>query len=228
MKTLNDQIWGRNKKIVPAVRKKLLEIARIVSEEISDLIEVEHIYFTGSLATYKWTPLSDIDLHVIVDIKKPICDGPLQDYLDLRCKTFNKDHNIYIKGFKVEVNMKKQETRLKGKGIYDLVENEWVAEPSPVTKFLEDEDVLELAGKFQKKIDKLIINGGGKDAVDELKAQIKLLRSEGLKNEGEYSVGNLAFKRLRNTDYIAKLFKYRADLVDKELSLETFKNYFSF
>lgn len=226
MNNLNNQIWKKNKQIIPSIRKKLLEISDWVTKNISDMVEIKTVYFTGSLATYKWLPTSDIDLHIIVDVKEKICDEPVQEYLDLKSKLFNKDHNIFIKGYKIEVNIKDKEVELKGKGIYDLIKDSWVVEPTPVTRKMNDPEVLKVAEYFQRKIDKLVANQSDIKKVDKIRKEIKELRTEGLKKEGEYSVGNLAFKKLRNTDYLAKLFNYKAELIDKSLSLESFKNFF--
>ena len=40
---------------------------------------------------------------------------------------------------------------------------------------------------------------------NKLKDKIQKMRKEGLSKEGEFSVGNLAFKKLRNEGYIEKL-----------------------
>jgi len=226
MNNLNDQVWKKNKQLIPSIRRKLLEIAEWVTKDLSDLVEIKNVYFTGSLTTYKWLPTSDIDLHIIIDVKEKICDEPVQEFLDLKSKLFNKEHNIFIKGYKVEVNMKDKEVELKGKGIYDLVKDKWLIEPTPVTRKMNDPEVLKVAEYFQRKIDKAIANQSDVKVIDKLKKEIKELRTEGLKKEGEYSVGNLAFKKLRNTEYLSKLFNYKAELIDKSLSLESFKNFF--
>lgn len=226
MNTLNELIWTKNKKIIPAIKRKLLEIAEWVTKDLGELVDIKKIYFTGSLTTYKWTPSSDVDLHIIIDVKEKICDEPVQEFLDLKSKLFNKEHNIFIKGYKVEVNMKDKETELKGKGIYDLIKDEWVTEPTKVTRTVKDPDVISLADKFKKKIDLMIAQQKSLDAIENLKKEIKEMRVKGLQKEGEYSVGNLAFKVLRNSEYIAKLFNYKSKLVDKSLSLESFKTFF--
>jgi hypothetical protein len=50
--------------------------------------------------------------------------------------------------------------------------------------------------------------------------------TNGLKEGGEYSVGNLAFKTLRYSGHLQKISDYRLRLFDKELSLEDFKKFF--
>ena len=226
MNSLNELIWTKNKKVIPSIKKKLLEISNFITNKLSPMVDIKDVYFTGSLATYKWTPTSDVDLHIIVDIKEKICEEPVQEFLDLKSKLFNKEHNIFIKGYKVEVNIKDKETVLEGKGIYDLLNDKWVVEPTRVTRTVKDLDVIKKAEKFKQKIDKVVTQKGSLEDVENLKAQIKQMRVDGLQREGEYSVGNLAFKVLRNSEYLGKLFDYKAKLVDKSLSLESFKRFF--
>jgi hypothetical protein len=165
-------------------------------------------------------------LHIIVDILEKHSDNTLSEYLDLRCKIFNLEHSIFIKGYKVEVNMKEQEVLLKDKAVYDLIKDEWVVLPNPETRDLNDSDVLDLAKQYQDKIDELIYSNGSIGDIESLKKEIKKLRTDGLKEEGEYSIGNLTFKKLRNTEYIGKLFDYKRNLVNKQLSLEKFKGFY--
>lgn len=226
MNSLNDLIWTRNKKVIPTIKRKLLEIVKWVTKDLFETVEIKNVYFTGSLATYKWMPSSDVDLHIIVDVKEKICDEPVQQFLDLKSKLFNKEHNIFIKGYKVEVNMKDKEVQLQGKGIYDLLKDEWVIEPTKVTRTVNDPEVIKKADRFKKKIDLLITQQKPLEDVDFLRNEIKEMRVNGLQKEGEYSVGNLAFKVLRNSEYLSKFFNYKSKLIDSSLSLESFKTFF--
>jgi hypothetical protein len=147
--------------------------------------------------------------------------------LELKSKLFNKEHNIFIKGYKVEVNMKDKETKLKGKGIYDLLKDNWVIQPTKVTRTVKDPDVIKKADKFKQKIDLVVTQKRSLDDVESLKKEIKKMRVDGLQKEGEYSVGNLAFKVLRNSGYLGKIFDYKAKLIDDSLSLESFRTFFT-
>lgn len=226
MKKLNPVIWDSENKIIPNIKNKLITIANKVETDVATKVKIKNIYLTGSLATYKWTPASDFDLHIIVDILEKHSDNTLSEYLDLRCKIFNLEHSIFIKGYKVEVNMKEQEVLLKDKAVYDLIKDEWIVLPNPETRDLNDPEVLDLAKQYQDKIDELIYSNGSIGDIETLKKEIKKLRTDGLKEEGEYSIGNLTFKKLRNTEYIGKLFDYKRNLVNKQLSLEKFKGFY--
>ena len=228
MNKLNEKIWGKDNLIIPEVRKKLLMIAKKFEDDIATFVDIKHIYFTGSLATYRWTATSDIDLHIIVKIREEHSTDTLSDYFDIKCKLFNSQHNIFIKGYKVEVNIKEKEVLFQDKAAYDLVENKWVKEPTSNTRDLDDPEVIKITREYQQKIDTLISNRESIENAKQLKQEIKQLRTKGLEEgEGEYSIGNLVFKKLRNTEYLAKLFNYWHHLEDQHLSLEkiTFKSY---
>lgn len=230
MNQLNDKIWDNDGKIIPEIRRKLLIIAKKITEEISDLVKIKHIYFTGSLTTYNWTPTSDIDLHIIVEIINKDCEKSSEDYFDLISKLFNNQHNIFIKGYKVEVNIKTFENLLKNKSVYDLAEDKWIETPKRSTKDFSDPSVVKMSRHYQQRINNLIDSGSSAEEAKSLKKEIKNLRVSGLQSEdGEFSEGNLIFKVLRNSGYLGKLFTYYNNLEDKNLSLESFqfKKYFN-
>ena len=66
--TLNPAVW-QGQEMKPEVRERLLTIAEDFKEflGLSD-IEVKDITVSGSNAGYTYTPYSDIDLHLVVDI----------------------------------------------------------------------------------------------------------------------------------------------------------------
>ena len=65
---LNPRIWQGNK-MRPQVRAKLLQIAEDFKQSLglTDL-NLKDITLSGSNAGYTYTPHSDIDLHLVVDL----------------------------------------------------------------------------------------------------------------------------------------------------------------
>lgn len=225
MYKLNSQVWKNNNRIDNEVKEKLLSVAKLFLKSIETPIEIKNIYLTGSLASYQWNNLSDLDLHIIVDVLDENCINTVKDYFESRSKIFNTSHDIFIRGYKVEVNIRTEEVKLKGKSIYDLLKDEWFIKPIKPFRTMEDHDVLTLVSRFQYEIDEAINNQRDLDVLKKLRKKIKQTRLDGLKEEGEYSVGNLVFKNLRNSGYIKKLFNHGKELEDESLSLESFKDY---
>ena len=70
---LNEKLW-ENGQLKEEVALKLMEIAQdfyeSLQDEIKGLPNFEDVTFTGSLASYNYHNLSDIDLHLRVDFEK--------------------------------------------------------------------------------------------------------------------------------------------------------------
>ena len=225
-KKINPLVWDAQHRLYEPIRKRLLTIAKKFLEEIEVPIEIEHIYLTGSLCSYQWTSESDWDLHIIVTPEEGYCGQiTVQDYFDVKSKLFNKDHSIFIKGYPVEVNLKQQEVLLKDKAVYDLIRDEWVAKPVHPTTTLNSPNVLIKTREMEEKINRAINHEASMEELKELRDEIKALRTVGLAEEGEFSVGNLVFKNLRHGGFIGKLYDYKAKIQDAALSLESFKTF---
>jgi hypothetical protein len=227
-KSLNPLVWDVKNKLHEQIRKKLVVIAKKFLEDIEVPIDIKNVYLTGSLCSYEWSDQSDWDLHIIVSPEKGYCgEITVQDYFDTKSKLFNKEHNIYIKGYPVEVNLKEKEVLLKDKAVYDLIEDEWVAEPVHPETTLNSPEVLRKAKEMQVKIDNAIDQEADIKVLKALRDEIKGLRTKGLEEDGEFSVGNLVFKNLRHSGYIGKLYEYKGRIQDAALSLESFASYFN-
>jgi hypothetical protein len=226
-KNLNPLVWDAKNKLHEAIRKKLVVIAKKFLEDIEVPIDIKNIFLTGSLCSYEWSNESDWDLHIIVSPEKGYCgEITVQDYFDTKSKLFNKEHNIYIKGYPVEVNLKEKEVLLKDKAVYDLIKDEWIAKPVHPETTLKSPEVLEKTKEMQIKIKDAIEQKADITKLKELRDEIKALRTKGLESEGEFSVGNLVFKNLRHSGYIGKLYDYKGKIQDAALSLESFAHYF--
>ena len=65
---LNPRLWGPDQHLLPAVRERLLAIADDFRESLGIDVQVKDITVSGSNAAYTYTPHSDIDLHLVVDL----------------------------------------------------------------------------------------------------------------------------------------------------------------
>ena len=219
---LNDKIWDSDNKINPEIRERLIIIARTFLKTLNAPVVEKAIYLTGSLASYQWRPTSDFDIHCLVEITDDECKGYLDDYFDTRAKLFNANHSIFIKGYKIEMNVKEGEVLLEDKGVFDLVKNKWIQKPSAPKRELDDLEVLKQTQEIQDEIDELL-NSGNISEYSKVRDKIKAMRTEGLTIEGEYGVGNLVFKALRHSGYLDKLFSKKAELEDEIMSMESSK-----
>ena len=215
--TLNPKLWVNND-LRPEVAKKLKEIA----EAFIDFLEVpkaaiKDIVITGSSASYNYTPYSDIDLHLLVDFDKVHKDCPIVgNFLISKKSEFNNNHDIFIYGVPVEVYAESIDNENVHNGLYSLKDGKWIDEPKKLKAPDNDSAV---AAKF-KELKEAIEEVADKEEAVQLIDKIKRMRKAGLSKEGEFSVENLVFKKLRNEGLIGKLMDVKKEGIDKELSLE--------
>jgi len=204
--------------MIPEIRRKLLGIANNFLDNVNlKLPKIDDIQLTGSLANYNYTSNSDLDVHILLDFKKVDEDVELvKTALDGLRFIWNTKHDIKIKGHEVELYFQDTKEPHVSSGLYSLKQGKWVKKPTYNPPSIDDQDILKKFNDIKKQIDHLytltkkhkkdirmsevLYNYGVK-----LFGKIKKLRQEGLKSEGEFSVGNLTFKYLRNTDYLEKL-----------------------
>jgi hypothetical protein len=228
--TLNPKVWENPENpddavMIPNVRKALMRISEEFIDDLGDDVFVEDIYLMGSLANFNWSEYSDFDLHVIVDFERYGNQEELyKELFDLKKKLFNDKHDIKIFGYDVEVYAQGASEEAHSDGVYSVMNNEWVHEPTKTHKNL-DMSVLKTKIKsWTDKIDDAIDDAqsqGDSESLKKLKDKLKDYRQSGLNKEGEFSYENLVFKYLRRSGHIGKLFDEKTKIKDKELSIET-------
>jgi hypothetical protein len=230
---LNSKIWiktkGDNYVISQKVREKLLEIAYEFIESLKVDIIVSDVHLTGSLSNYNWSEYSDFDLHVIADFDQfPKNKLDLyKELLTLKKTIFNSDQNIKIYGYDVELYVQDENEEHTSTGVYSLISNDWIEKPKK-EKFEVNKSVLKKKiDQWTEKIDKVLESAEeekdlqkSKKIIDNLKTKLKEYRKIGLEKGGEMSYENLVFKYLRRSGHIEKLFSFKKEKLDKELSLK--------
>lgn len=230
---LNPTIWENpdspsDAKMKDEIRLRLIEIADKFVEFLGYDIFVQDITMTGSLANYNWSEFSDIDLHIMYDFNE---SGPekelFQDLFKLKKTLFNSTHDITVKGYEVELYVQDTNEPHISTGVYSVLFDEWVVEPSKEEVELNHKIIKDKVEQWQDMIDTVIedIEEGGEDLeqsnekIDKLKDRLKKYRQSGLETDGEYSYENLVFKFLRRNGYIQKLFDFQNKVMDDRLSL---------
>ena len=192
--------------------------------------EIKDITFTGSLANYNYSMLSDIDLHILIDFKDLNDDTSLvKDYFNAVKALWNLLHNIKIKGYEVEVYVQDEFEPHFSSGVYSIINDEWIKKPVYERAVIDNESIIKKSDSLMDQIDRaidLIQKDKYKEAHDRaimLGNKIKKFRKAGLETAGEYSVENLAFKTLRNNGYLGKLSNLKRDAYDAMMSLKETK-----
>ena len=228
--TLNPKIWkyvNGTYVLDSDVKEHLIKIANMFGESLNLLGSVVTDYvFTGSNANYNWTALSDVDVHLLLDPVRlnncEACKAGLEDCLQAKKTLWNDRHDIQIYGHDVEVYATSEpENLVADAGVYSLLEDRWLKEPTRKIFTLDTEAVRVKAEGIAAEIDQLVDSKTtDQHDINELLDRISRMRRAGLETAGEYSIENLTFKALRNNGYIDKIRQYSTTATDKELSIE--------
>jgi len=217
--------------MIPEIRERLLEIVADFIDGIEFKMDVEDIILTGSLANYNWSKYSDFDLHLLVDFTAIDGDKELvkRFFQDLKA-VWNIRHNIFLKGFEVEIYVQDTNEVHVSTGVYSVQNDEWDVKPEreETARFPIDQPNIEKKADdivFQidraenlLKDDKLT---DALDAIDRLKQKVRNLRKTGLsKEDGVYSIENLAFKTLRRSGALERLSTLKNKAYDKHMSIK--------
>jgi len=216
---LNPRIWGADEKMLPKVREQLLQIADDFREFLGIDVEVKDITVSGSNAAYTYTPHSDIDLHLVVDLPQADASDVYRELFDAKKYAYNDQHDIKIGGYDVELYVQDANKPHISQGIYSIVNNDWISVPKRKKPDIDD---ISVKSKFEDLGHRIehAIKSDDYEKISKLAEKIKEYRQAGLDTHGEFGPENLAFKILRKQGLIEKLYTARNAAKDKLLSLD--------
>ena len=230
---LEPQLW-KGETLDSKIRLKLLDIA----DDFWNYVDISFaspvgILLTGSICGFGWSDYSDIDLHLVVDFSS-IDERTdfVRQYMNEKRKAWNKEHsNLTIMGYPVEVYVEDVHDTTESDGIYDLEENKWAKKPShKAGSGVDDEggtkiqaaDIMTIIDGMSNKLNAAKTPYEFEEIhndADSLFKKLKKLRSDSLKNGGEDSVGNIAYKAVRREGYLDKLSDILVASYDKANSI---------
>ena len=226
---LNPILFDKNSKLKPEIKEKVFEIVDeflLDFEENEVELKVKDIILTGSNASYNYTKDSDLDIHIIADTSK------MEDTLTLYKAiynaykaAFNKKFDISFYSVPVEIYVETQDTPLVSNGIYSVQENKWIKEPTKedipeVDMGAINKAVKPWENRYKTLIKKIDDKTDDESEIDNLITKLYELRQKGLAEDGEYSIGNLVFKEMRNKGYLDNLKELRHKVIATRLSLK--------
>lgn len=225
--SLNEKLWGPQKKMHPGVKAAILDIVEEFMESLELEEEPTDIIITGSIANYNWSKFSDIDVHIILDFEKVNHNTTMvKKFFDAVRSNWNKLHNIFVKGHEVEIYLQDAHEPHVSTGVYSLIDDEWRTEAVKENPVLDKQTATKKMKQIVREVDKLSSlydRGYHADAfytADKLRAKIKRMRRTGLDRGGIYSPENLAFKMLRRSGDIEQLFAVYTAAYDKLHSVD--------
>lgn len=224
--TLDPNIWNTDKTIKPEVREHLLKVAEDFYNSTDLQGEIHDILFLGSSANYNWTPTSDVDVHIVIDIaEEKINEDYARKFMDALGSKWNLEHDIEVKGHPVEIYL--QDIRepnsnaslsRPGAAIYSLFSGKWIQEPEYEKPDIDPDKIRKKFESIQAKVKKLV-ETNDIEALKELMKSIKNYRNTGLAKGGEFSNENLVFKALRKGGVLGKIKDTINKIYDQHASL---------
>jgi predicted nucleotidyltransferase len=225
-KKLNPQFWLNNH-LKSNIRKNLLTLAKFYFKNLNlEDATIKDIIFTGSLANYNYTNLSDVDLHLVIEYKDVSSDVDfVKDYFSQKRAAWEVSNDVKINGYPVEIYVQDVNEDNTGKSaIYSLMTNKWIKKPKYK---LPDVDRHAITVKVNKYLDILNKISMMKDSLKKLNNlnklfdKIKEKRGEAAKTEGEFSIDNIVFKVLRNKNVFDIIKNSKKEIVNKLFSMKT-------
>jgi hypothetical protein len=227
---LNPKLWdnpnAENPELKNEVRNTLLEIANNFIDFVGLDIDVDDVTMTGSLSNYNWSDYSDVDLHILVDIKNSDMSDILKELFSAKQSVWNSIHDVTIKGYNVEIYVQDSNEPHYSTGIYSVMYDEWIEKPVKTSVILDDKKIMDKSQRWMTIIDGIQQKSFFKDPketlkiIDRVKDKLKKFRRSGLESQGEFSYENLAFKFLRRNEYLKKLSDLKNNILDSTLSLD--------
>jgi len=222
---LDRKIWQDNK-LNKNISKRLQKIAHEFLEGLDIDADMEDLRFTGSLANYNWSKYSDIDLHIVVDFSKIDENTELvKGFFDSARMRWNDLHDIMIYGHEVEIYVENAGETHRSSGIYSIMGDGWIIEPSPDKIEFDYTTARKKADAIETEVN--LINTFAEEkprsalkSIEKLKEKIRRMRKAGLYSpEQEYSAENIAFKILRREETLEKLNDMKYGVYDQILSI---------
>jgi hypothetical protein len=217
---LNPLLWDNRENLHPEIKEQLLAIAADFGDYIGvDNLNLKDITISGSNAAFSYTPHSDIDLHLIVDLGDEEHKDIFRELFDAKKFIYNTEHKITIKGIPVELYVQDANQAHHSQGVYSILNNAWIEIPKRRHADIDDMSVRSKYKDLSKRI-REAIKSKSVEQMNAVMEKIKDIRGAGLASHGEFGAENLAFKLLRNKGDLKKLQNARKAAKSAELSLK--------
>ena len=215
---LNPKLW-HDEHLDPIVRKQLLRIAEDFVEDLGVKLHVKDITVSGSNAAFTYTPHSDLDLHVVVDMKKLPDSDVYRELFQAKKTLYNEVNSIKVRGIPIELYVQDSDVPVRSLGEYSVLNDSWIRSPKKQKASFDQIATKEKYDQLSELV-KLAMKTRDLDRINKAIGIVNRYRKAGLHNEGEFSPENLAYKAIRKQGGIDKLYDLRDKLHGQSLSIE--------
>lgn len=219
---LNPKLWKDNE-LLPDVKET---INKIVDKFISDMnerdipIKVVDVYLLGSNVNYNYTDRSDLDIHIIASADYECDKNHLDKMYELYKTLFNLKYDIEIKGITVELYIELDNNLTnRSSGIYSLTKG-WIKEPSYYEiPEINEADLASSITEWENRYLEITKNPN-LSSIYKFLDDIYDMRIKSISEDGEFGIGNLVFKEMRNLGYLDDIKDLKTELENIDLSLK--------
>lgn len=222
---LNPKLWNDGQ-LIGDVRSKLLQISNefLKSLKIDNSFLVDAV-ITGSNCNYNWNNESDIDLHLVLSYSSFSQSCAIADVATMfkaHKTAWNEGHDIKIYDIPVECYVEDADLARShaNSSKYSIIKNEWITEPKFIKNIKVDDVAIDSMYKTLSKTINDVLEAGELETIKKLSASLADMRTSYLENGGEFSTGNLVYKKLRKSGMLKKLWDKSKKLENKKLSLK--------
>jgi hypothetical protein len=205
--TLNPKLWDDNR-LKKGLNAKFIRIAKAFYDFLEIDVPVLDIILIGSNANYNWTEHSDIDLHVVIDYQAVNKNLHLvKNYMMAKKSIWNTNYPLTYQGMSIELYAQDWNEKLHSTvGQYSLTKGKWIKKPNADIISIDDDIIDEKAQPIEYQIDALQESDPKLHVkIENILLRLRTLRQTGLEAEGEYSIENLAYKKIRNSGRLDRL-----------------------
>lgn len=220
---LNPRIWDGDE-LNPRIKQGILRVVDEFQKYIGYDLPIVDIVLVGSNASYNYTKHSDLDVHLILNFDNIDDNSELVNMLCQGWKSqFNSAYDISLGGQNVELYCEDMQTSTNSNGIYSVMQDKWLKYPQPIEIPSESVDIEPYLDPIRVEIEDAL-NGNSSEDVIKMIDWLYYQRKLALQTQGEFSVGNLVFKAIRNEGLLDALKDKRNELRSKELTVERLQN----
>ena len=214
---LNPALWDKDGNLLPEVEDRIYKIVNKFQSECMLPLDIVDVHLVGSNASFNYNPQSDLDVHIVVnfdllDVDKEI----LTAAYNLQKAQFNRDYDISIHGVNIEMYIEDINSMTASNGIYSLYNKKWIKKPVNVSSPATVQTHLDrLADKMKQ-----VVSSDDEVEITKNINMLYMMRKNGLATDGEFSIGNLLFKEIRNLGLLDELKQRLKEVQSDKLTLE--------
>lgn len=217
---LNPAIWDKDWNLLPEVEDRIYKIVNKFQSECMLPLDIVDVHLVGSNASFNYNSQSDLDVHIVVNFDLLNVDKEiLTAAYNLQKSQFNRDYDISIHGVNIEIYIEDINSMTASNGIYSLYNKKWIKKPVKKSYPTLDKRFYDTLNRLANKMRQVVSSDDEVEITKNIN-MLYMMRKNGLATDGEFSIGNLLFKEIRNLGLLDELKRRLKEVQSEKLTLE--------